>query len=75
MACTLYRDVAAEYHIFTDMTDISVQKYLQVGVKSLGEHVILQNKFLLVFLFFLDFFLIFFLFQIFSPVVLTPADL
>ena len=28
----------------TDMTDISVSKYLQTGVKSLGEHVILQNQ-------------------------------
>ena len=42
MACTY---VAAEFQIVTDMTDISVQKYLQVGVKSLREHVILQNQF------------------------------
>ena len=26
------------------MTDIFVQKYLQVGVKSLGEHATLQNQ-------------------------------
>ena len=26
------------------MTDISAKKYLQIGVKSLGEHAILQNQ-------------------------------
>ena len=31
-------------HNVTDMTDISVSKFLQTGVKSLGEHAILQNQ-------------------------------
>ena len=36
--------MGAELQNVTDMTDTSVQKYLQVGLKSLGEHVISKKS-------------------------------
>ena len=44
MAKHLKTGLQAELRNVKDMADISVQKNWKVGVKSLGEHLVLQNQ-------------------------------